>query len=99
MRRLFFNEEVRLRAGWRLLGQFALNYVGVALFLISLTAAVSGLAPGAAEREPSPYARAAIYAAIALVSTGTVYVLGRFVDKRPFRGFGLRLGLTFLFPK
>ena len=91
MRRLFLNEEVRLRAGWRLLFQFSLGYAGVALFSVALTAAMSGLAPGAAENGPSPYMLTAIYAAIALISTGSVYVSGRFLDKRPFSGFGLRL--------
>ena len=90
MRRLFLNEEVRFRAGWRLLCQFLLYTVGVSLLGSLALGAVAGLSPGAGTG-PSPYASVLFYAGAALVATATVWVCGRSLDGRPFSGFGLRL--------
>ena len=79
------NEEDRLRAGWRLLFQFLLNNAGISLLgLVVLAAAGS---PGAAGRPP-PYL---LYAGVALVAAASVWFCGRWLDGRPFSGFGLRL--------
>lgn len=91
MRRLFLNEEVRLRAGWRLLFQFLLYTVGVSLLGPLILAAVSGLSPGAAGGDQSPYLPVLFYAGAALVATASVWACGRALDGRPFSGFGLGL--------
>jgi membrane protease YdiL (CAAX protease family) len=91
LRRLFLNEEVRLRAGWRLLSQFLLYNAGVSLLGFVALATVSGLSPGATEGAPSPYLPVLFYAGAALVAAGSVWVSGRFLDGRPFSGFGLHL--------
>jgi membrane protease YdiL (CAAX protease family) len=91
LRRLFLNEEVRLRAGWRLLFQFLLYAVGASLLGSLALAAVAGLSPGAAEGGPSPYLPVLFYAGSALVATASVWACGRSLDGRPFSGFGLRL--------
>jgi len=88
---LFLNEEVRLRAGWRLLLQFLLYTVGVSLLGPLTLAAVAGLSPGAAGRDPSPYLPVVVYAGAALAATASVWACGRSLDGRPFSGFGLRL--------
>ena len=90
MRRLFLNEEVRLRAGWRLLSQLLLYTFGVSLLGSLALGAVAGLSPGAGTG-PSPYASVLFYAGAALVAAASVWVCGRFLDGRPFSGFGLRL--------
>ena len=88
MRQLFVNEEARLRAGWRLLSQFLLYNAAVSLLGLVALAATSGLPTGGA---PSPYSPALLYAGVALVAAGSVWACGRFLDRRPFSGFGLRL--------
>ena len=85
------NEEVRLRAGWRLLSQFLLNYAGASLLGVVVLAAMTGLAPGATQRAPSPYLPVLLYTSTALVAAASVWAAGRFLDGRPFSGFGLRL--------
>ena len=90
MRRLFLNEEVRLRAGWRLLVQLLLYAIGVSLFGSFTLAAVAGLFPGAGT-DPSPYLSVLFYAGAALVATASVWACGRSLDGRPFSGFGLHL--------
>ncbi len=90
MRRLFLNEEVRLRAGWRLLVQLLLYTVGVSLFGSFTLAALAGLSPGA-RTDPSPYLSVLFYAGAALVATASVWACGWSLDGRPFSGFGLRL--------
>ena len=91
MRRLFLNEEVRLRAGWRLLLQLLLYTVGVSLLGSLALAAMAGLSPGAAEAGLPPYLAVLYYAGAALVATASVWACGRSLDRRPFSGFGLRL--------
>ncbi len=90
MRRLFFNEEVRLRAGWRLLSQILLYNVGISLLGPLTLAAVAGLSAGAGTGQ-SPYLPVLFYAGAALVATASVWACGRALDGRPFSGFGLRL--------
>ncbi len=91
MRRLFVNEEVRLRAGWRVLCQFLLDNAGVSLLGLLALAAVAGLSPGTTRSAPSQHLLALFYAGAALVAAASVWVCGRFLDGRPFSGFGLRL--------
>ena len=91
MRQLFLNEEVRLRAGWRLLSQFLLYSVGVSLLGSLALATVAGPSPGAGTGQ-SPYLPVLFYAGAALVATASVWACGRSLDGRPFSGFGLRLG-------
>ncbi len=90
LRRLFLNEEVRLRAVWRLLVQLLLYTIGVSLFGSFTLAALAGLSPGA-RTDPSPYLSVLFYAGAALVATASVWACGRSLDGRPFSGFGLRL--------
>ena len=79
---MFVNGEGRLRSGWRLLFQFLMNYTATA-FVGSLLLAAGAL------RSSSP--NVALYAGAALVAVASVWVAGRFLDRRPFSGFGLRL--------
>ena len=79
---MFVNGEGRLRAGWRLLFQFLMNYTAAA-FVGSLLLAAGTV------RSSSP--NVALYAGAALVAVASVWVAGRFLDRRPFSGFGLRL--------
>jgi len=82
------NQEGRLRAGWRLLFQFLLNYAGASLLgMVVLAAKAAGATGGA----PSPNLPVPVYAGTALVATASVWFCGRFLDGRPFSGFGLRL--------
>jgi len=90
LRRLFLNEEVRLRAGWRLLLQFLLYTGGVSLLGPLMLTAVAGISPGAGTG-PSPYLPVLFYGGAALVATASVWACGRSLDGRPFSGFGLRL--------
>jgi len=87
---MFVNDEGRLRAGWRLLFQFALNYVGAALLGTLVLVAVGPAAFGAAGPPSAP--GVSLYVATALAAAASVWVAGRFLDGRPFSGFGLRLG-------
>jgi membrane protease YdiL (CAAX protease family) len=86
LRRLFVNEEDRLRAGWRLLFQVLLNTAGISL--LGFVALAAAALPGAAGRPPPPYL---LYAGAALVAAASVWFCGRFLDGRPFSGFGLRV--------
>ncbi|MBA2616537.1 MAG: CPBP family intramembrane metalloprotease [Rubrobacter sp.] len=88
---MFVNEEVRLRAGWRVLCQFLLDNAGVSLLGFLALAAVAGLSPGATQSAPSPYLPVLFYAGAALVAAASVWASGRFLDGRPFSGFGLSL--------
>jgi uncharacterized protein len=83
---MFVNDEGRLRAGWRLLFQFSLNYVGAALAGSLVLVAVGGPAAVA-----SPAPNVPLYVVAALVAVASVWAAGRFLDGRPFSGFGLRL--------
>ena len=94
MRGLFVNEEVRLRAGWRVLSQFLLQNAGTALLGFVAVAAVAGLSPGATSQAQPSYLPVLFYAGAALVATASVWASGRFLDRRPFSGFGLRLDRT-----
>ena len=87
---MFVNGEGRLRAGWRLLFQLLLNLTAAALVGPLLLAATGGLAAGGAAR-PSPAQGVSLYVGAALAAVASVWVAGRFLDRRPFSGFGLRL--------
>ena len=80
---MFVNGEGRLRAGWRLLFQFLLNYT-VAALVGSLL-----LAAGGAEQSTSSL-NLPLYAGATLAAVASVWVAGRSLDGRPFSGFGLR---------
>lgn len=88
--RMFVNGEGRLRAGWRLLFQFLLNYTAAAFVGSVLLAAAGGLAAGGT-LQPSSAQSVLPYAGAALAAVASVWVAGRFLDRRPFSGFGLRL--------
>ncbi len=89
--------EGRLRAFWRLLFQFALSFVGqsllttVALLVFSLTGGAGGAGKYTGLTATTP-AFVAVGGVISLaVTVSSVWLAGRFLDKRPFSGFGLRL--------
>ena len=96
--RFFRNEqEGRLRAFWRLLFQFALNAIGT-LLLGSLIFAAFTLFGGAtleggtleyAAASPPFMATTGVVSLIAALAS--VWLAGRFFDRRPFSEFGLRL--------
>lgn len=89
MQQIFINGEGRPRACWRLLFQFLLNNAGAVFIGSLILAAFGGLSAGGAE--PSSYLNVLLYAAAALVAVASVWVAGRYLDRRPFSGFGLRL--------
>ena len=80
---MFVNGEGRLRAGWRLLFQFLLNYTAASLVGSLLIAA------GGAE-QPTSSLNVPLYAGATLAAVASVWVAGRSLDGRPFSGFGLR---------
>jgi membrane protease YdiL (CAAX protease family) len=78
--------EGRLRAFWRLLLQY-----GLYLYALSASSVVLTLAVGGGGFISQPALRA-VSAVLSLVVTAlSVWLVGRFVDKRPFAGFGMRL--------
>jgi len=79
---MFMNGEGRPRAGWRLLFQFSLYYTAAA-FVGSLV-----LAAGAG-RTSAP--NVLLYVGAALAGVASVWLAGRFLDRRSFPGFGLHL--------
>jgi membrane protease YdiL (CAAX protease family) len=99
---LFFGEDgVRLRAPWRLLFQY-LAYKATALLLTNLlVVAYLGLlgnrglvSPGGADASPLPgFPTLALIGGVAtLIATLlSVWLAGRFLDRRPFAGFGFHL--------
>ncbi|QIN84857.1 CPBP family intramembrane metalloprotease [Rubrobacter tropicus] len=91
MRRLFVNGENRPRAGWRLLFQFLLNNAGGLLLGSLVLVAFGGLSAGGTGPLSSLYLNVLLYAATALAAVASVWIAGRFLDRRPFSGFGLRL--------
>lgn len=99
MANLFRNDvEGRPRAFWRLLFQFTLDIIGMVL-LGFLTVVAFGLFGGATlgeEAFESPAAASPTFTAatgvVSLVAAvASVWLAGRFFDRRPFSGFGLRL--------
>lgn len=82
---MLVNGEGRLRAGWRLLFQFLLNYTAAGM------AGSLALATGGVVRSPSA-PNVTLYVLAALAAVASVWAAGRFLDRRPFSGFGLRLG-------
>ena len=91
----FTNErEGRPRAFWRLLFQFALGFVGQS-FLTTIALVAFALAAGAEDTAgiADPPLFVAVSGAVALLATvASVWLAGRFMDRRPFfSGFGLRL--------
>ena len=93
---MFVNGEWRLRAGWRLLFQFLLLYVGTALAGSLTLVAVGDPEAGGAAR-PSSAPNVPLYVVSALAAVASVWVAGRFLDRRPFSGFGLRFGRAWWF--
>jgi len=96
----FFNErERRLRAFWRLLLQYVIFSNGAVILagvfglasLMTLEGVGLGGDPGGA-LAASPVFRTTSYVVASLVTAiASVWVAGRFFDRRPFSGFGLRL--------
>ncbi|MCA1728422.1 MAG: CPBP family intramembrane metalloprotease [Actinobacteria bacterium] len=91
----FHNDnEKRLRALWRLLFQYALNrYIAAVLvggssftFLVVSEGKVTGTSLSA-----SPAFFAIRYGASLIAAVASVWLAGRFLDRRPFSSFGLRL--------
>lgn len=79
---MFYNrEENRLRSGWRLLLQFLLMFACTAFFLLPLLMSNSGT--GGAFSLPNTLA-------VCLGSTASVWVAGRWLDRRAFERFGIR---------
>jgi uncharacterized protein len=87
---MLVNGEGRLRAGWRLLFQFLLNYAAAAMAGSLVLAATGGPAVGGIARSSSA-SNVPLYAVAALAAVASVWAAGRFLDRRPFSGFGLRL--------
>ena len=86
IKNIFWNgEQSRLRSGYRLVLQLALG-IGIA---IGLQAVVKYFAPGIKFNAGSPLWFFLAYAGILLCSgLGSVWIIGRLLDKRPFSGFG-----------
>ncbi len=98
MTNLFHNaRENRLRAFWRLLLQFVLDMIGAALLgsLAFVAFALFGgatLGAGALDSLAASPALATVISGMSLVAAlFSVWLAGRFFDRRPFSGFGLRL--------
>lgn len=91
-------EEGRPRAFWRLLFQFAVSLAGQTL-LITASLLLFALAGGAAIAGANDFASLASSPSFVLISGAaslaasvfSVWLAGRFFDRRPFSGFGLRL--------
>jgi membrane protease YdiL (CAAX protease family) len=95
----FLNEqERRLRAFWRLLLQYVLFSNGAVVlagvFGLASLASLEGVGLGedpSKSLAASPAFRTTSYVAASLVATlVSVWLAGRFFDRRPFSGFGLR---------
>ena len=98
MTNLFYNaRENRLRAFWRLLLQFVLDTIGAALLgsLAFVAFAIFGgatLGAGALDSLAASPALGTVIGGMSLVAAlFSVWLAGRFFDRRPFSGFGLRL--------
>lgn len=84
VKRIFWNErEARLRAGWRLLIQLALN-IGLAVLALKLVRRYA--APVALQ---SSWADLLDYTILLGVTLLSVWFAGRFVDRRQFSDFGI----------
>ena len=99
MKNPFLNEqERRLRAFWRLLLQYVLFSNGAVVlagvFGLASLASLEGVGLGedpSKSLAASPAFRTTSYVAASLVATlVSVWLAGRFFDRRPFSGFGLR---------
>jgi len=99
MTNVFQNErEGRPRAFWRLFLQFVLYLFGLTvlgngvLLVLLLFSGVSISDPGAISRLASSPAFLALNGVVSLIVTVfSVWLVGRFLDRRPFSGFGVRL--------
>ena len=86
----FFNDrERRLRALWRLLLQFLISFAGLVLLESLLSVAFTPSGGGAPAT--SPVFQVADRVASLVAALLSVWLAGRFFDRRPFSGFGLRL--------
>lgn len=95
---LFYNHrENRLCAFWRLLFQFALNTVGATLvggmaFVLFAVYEGTDLGESSVEMLTTSTGFLAVgFMASAVPAVVSVWLAGRFFDRRPFSGFGLRL--------
>ena len=95
---LFFNHrERRLRAFWRLLLQFVIYFGGLAVlgviasvvFALLGGAALGGEGPENLPDSPALWAVGGMASLVAALLS--VWIAGRFFDRRPFYDFGLRL--------
>lgn len=89
------NNDKRLRAGWRLLVQLlvlmGLMLGGILILgIVSGIFAVSAAMPATAEAM-SPTSSAIIAVIVTVAMTASLWIMGRFVDKRPLVAYGLRL--------
>jgi membrane protease YdiL (CAAX protease family) len=98
------DRERRLRALWRLLFQYALyRYLAailVGIFTFIALAVSEGTSLGEATTTPhtlSPALWATSYMVSLLAAVVSVWLAGRFLDHRPFSGFGLQLDRTWWF--
>lgn len=88
----FFDQrEGRPRAFWRLLLQFALYFVGSILLALALVSAVPLLTGSGNEENIAGLSLLLVGAASFTAALASVWVAGRFLDKRPLPEFGLRL--------
>lgn len=93
-------EERRPRALWRLVAQFAVFVVASVLFTVPLASLLylfraAGVAPGEAgglEVSPDSPALLPLNGAASLLAISlSLWLAGRYLDKRPIRDFGLRV--------
>ncbi|HEV8045948.1 MAG TPA: CPBP family intramembrane glutamate endopeptidase, partial [Rubrobacter sp.] len=91
------NSEKRLRAFWRILLQYTLySYLSTVLVVVSglvFLAVSEGMvfADGTGvQRAASPALFMSRYVASLVAVLASVWLAGRFLDRRPFSGFGLR---------
>lgn len=88
IRTAFWNEsQARLRAGWRLVIQLLLN---IGFFLLILSLARSRFSPFDTD---SPWSRVVLAPLAVGVTLLSVWLAGRFLDRRLFSDFGLHLNL------
>jgi hypothetical protein len=90
--RVFWNAaERRVRALWRLLAQFVLFVIGTLAFGAVFGTVAVLTATGQVDLSATPFALAGAAASLLAVLL-SMWLAGRFLDRRPFADFGLRLG-------
>lgn len=91
---LFWNrEERRVRAGWRIVVQLATMFALLLGGQFLLSSALSGLIPDpkSATVTVQEIAAALLQFTSQLAMVVSVWLVGRYLDRRPFQGFGLHL--------